>query len=156
MRQGKLKGVTLIELIWVIVIMGVALPVLLRMWADVAWRGVRSEAIADATFYAQELMEEIKSKRFDENITPPWSATLGPNSGESGRASFDDVDDFNGYSDTPATGYTRTVAVNYAALSGSTWTVSGTSTDFKQITVVINHNKNFFKDLTLVTIEGAY
>lgn len=71
------KGFTLMEMLAVIVLMGAAIPPLLTMWADIAWRSGRTEAIADAQFYAQELMEEIKSKSFDErkinDTCPRWS-----------------------------------------------------------------------------------
>jgi len=149
----KEKGLTLIEMISIIVILGLAIPVLLNMWADVAWRSSRSEAIAEATFYAQELMEEIRSKDFeDPNQTPGF----GAESGESGRSNYDDVDDFNGYSDAPATGYTRSVAVDYVSLSGTTWAHSVSSTDFKRIVVSVSRTDNFASDVSLITIAAAY
>ena len=47
-------------------LMGVAIPPLMTMWADTAWRSGKAESSADAGFYAQELMEEIKTKAYDE------------------------------------------------------------------------------------------
>jgi type II secretory pathway pseudopilin PulG len=58
------SGITLIEMIAVIVVVGLAIPAILLMWQDLSFRSGRAEVIAQATFYAQELMEEIKSKRF--------------------------------------------------------------------------------------------
>ncbi len=114
------RGITLIEMVAVIVVLGMAIPTLLTAFSSAAWRASRSENIADATFYAQQLMEEVKSKRFDESVTPPWTRTLGSDGGET-YPDYDDVDDFNGYADTPAAGFTRSVVVDFVRLSGSTW-----------------------------------
>jgi hypothetical protein len=138
------------------------------MWQDLSYRSARATAISQATFYAQELMEEIKSKRFDENNDSPWSSTLGIE-GET-YPNYDDVDDFNGYSDNPATGYTRSVTVNYVRLdANNTWqncagSIScqsdiGDCTDcnhhccYKRIDVSVSHR---FADSSLVTIVSAY
>lgn len=160
MRQFKNGGLTIIELVVVIVVLGLAIPPLLTSWANIGWRSARSEALADATFYAQALMEEIKSKRFDENTSSPWSSLLGPESGESrtgaGASAYDDVDDYNGYSDSPATRYNRSATVGYAALSGTTWQNSGSITNFKRIAVTVSRSDGLAKDVNLITIVAAY
>jgi hypothetical protein len=163
----KKKGLTLFEMVTIIVVMGLAIPVLLNMWADVARRSGRSESIAEAGFYAEELMEEVKSKRFDQNSTAPWSTTLG-REGET-YPNFNDVDDFNGYSDNPATGYNRSCTVGYAVLNGTTWQSCGAtsctvSTDctqctaccYKRIQVTVSRTDNLASDVSLVTIVAAY
>ncbi len=163
------KGITLIELVTVIVVLAVSIPILLTTWADIAWRSSRSEALADAAFYAQELMEEIKSKRYDENTSLPWSANLKPdtttkgldeinNETLTGMSNWDDVDDFNGYSDTTlAGGYTRSVTVDYLELSGSTWrTAVSPPTDFKRIRVAVSRAGILVKNVDLVAIVSAY
>lgn len=174
----KHRGMTLIELVIVIVILGVSIPVLLRMWADVGWRSSRSEMIADATFYAQQLMEEIKSKRFDENEDSPWtsSANFGPDSGESSadKDTFDDIDDFAGCTDTevttPASKFSRSVAIEYYRLNASTWEACGGAvvcsnvTDctncneccYKRIVVTVSHSDNLVKDVKLATLVTGY
>ncbi len=169
-------GMTLIELVLVIVILGVSIPVLLRMWADVGWRASRSEIITDATFYAQQLMEEIKSKEFDENDDSPYSnsANFGPDSGESSNnaLTFDDVDDFVGCADavvtTPAAKYARSVMVDYYRLNGTTWeacgaVACGSVTDcatcsqccYKRIVVTVSRTDNLIKDVRLATLVGG-
>jgi prepilin-type N-terminal cleavage/methylation domain-containing protein len=170
------KGLTLIELVLVIIVLSIAIPSLLRMWADVGMRSVRSEAMIDAAFYAQELMEEIKSKRFDEAAASPWAAPLGPDSGESragtGNASFDDIDDYNGYNDSPAAGYNRCVTVDYVALSGTAWNgtcnpslptncvspacAAANRTDYKRTIVRLRRSDNVTSDVTLSTIKSGY
>lgn len=160
MRSAAGKGLTIIELVVVIVVLGLAIPPLLTSWANIGWRSVRSEALADATFYAQALLEEIKSKRFDENTSSPWSSLLGPETGESrsgsGASAFDDVDDYNGYSDSPATRYNRSATVDYAALSGTTWQNSGSISNFKRIAVTVSRSDGLAKDVSLVTIVAAH
>ena len=179
MKPVTNKGITLIEMIVVIVVLGIAIPPLLTMWANVSWRSSRSEALADASFYAQELMEEVKTKRFDENTTSPWNTALGINPTTKGldtvnnetavnKTNWDDVDDFNGYLDTPATGYNRSVTVNYANLTGTSWqTCNPTSCVaasnctncneccYKHIAVSVSR-ANAAYNVTLVTIVSAH
>jgi len=148
------KGLTLFEMVTIIVVMGLVIPVLLNMWADVARKSGRSESMAEATFYAQELMEEIKSKDFAD---PTQTPVFGPESGESGRSDYDDVDDFNGYSDPPASSYTRSCVVDYVELSGSTWgAATSPPTDFKRITVTVSRADNLSGNVSLVTIVAAF
>lgn len=161
------KGLTIIELVVVIVVLGLAVPPLLTMWANVAWRSSKAEALADATFYAQELMEEIKSKNFDENTSSPWtpSGSFGPDDGENSnnRATFDDVDDFVGCADTsvtaPAAGYTRSATVDYVSLSGCpsacTWAASG-SADYKRISVTVARTDSVGTSASLTALVSAH
>lgn len=171
------KGITLIEMIVVIVVLAVAIPVLLISWADVAWRSVRSEAIAEAAFYGEELMEWVKSKEFDENDAAPWtnSASFGVETGESASNMFtyDDVDDFVGSTDTLVTtspgGYIRSVTVGYVSLNTGVnpprWDACGAVscgpvTDcttcaqccYKLITVSVRHKNNLIGTVTMTTI----
>jgi hypothetical protein len=164
-------------MIVVIVVLGTAIPVLLSVWANVAWRASRSEAIADASFYGEELMEWVKAKKFDEKTDAPWtnSAAFGVDAGESSADmdTFDDVDDFVNASDTRVTrspgGYRRSVTVEYVYLNTApnpdAWTSCGTVTCaavtdcsactqccYKRITVTVWHTANLIGNVTLTTI----
>lgn len=178
MKPAIRKGLSLIEVVFVIMILGVSIPVLLRVWADLGWRSSRSEVISDATFYAQQLLEEIKSKRYDENDDTPWtsSANFGPDTGESSNNAdtFDDVDDFVGCTDPrvtiPATNYTRSVNVEYYRLNGSTWEACGQAVTcvnplncancndccYKRIVVTVSRSDNLVKDVKLATMVSGY
>ena len=163
----SLTGFTLIEMVAVIVLMGTAIPPLFTLWADIAWRSSRAEAIDDSTFYAQELMEEIKSKAYDENGASPWSPNLGPNA--ESYPNYDDVDDFNGYSDTPASGYTRAAMVDYIMLSGTSWGSCGavancngtncstqcTACCYKRITVTVSRG-GLASNISMNTIVSSH
>jgi len=56
-----------------------------------------------ALFLGRELMEEILSKPFDD---PQGSEAVGPDGGESSRALFDNIDDYEGYED----GYNKSIS----------------------------------------------
>ncbi len=49
-----------------------------------------------ATSLANDLVEEIISRPFDD---PDGSSSPGPETGESGRSAFDNIDDYDGYSE---------------------------------------------------------
>ncbi|MBU1998635.1 MAG: hypothetical protein ABIG46_01720 [Candidatus Omnitrophota bacterium] len=155
------RGVSLIELVTIIVVLGIAIPVLLNMWAVVAERSVRTESMAEAGLYAEELMEIIKSKSFDENATTPWSA-LGRDTGESAgnSALYDDVDDFIGCTDpaitTPAAGYSRSASISYMSLTGGTWGTIAGPTDFKRIVVTVSRTDNLVNNVNLTTIVSGF
>lgn len=155
------KGLTIIELVVVIVVLGLAIPPLLTMWANVAWRSAASELLADSAFYAQQLTEEIKSKSFVDPDDPN-NTNLGVNSGEGSndRTTFDDVDDFVGCTDVsviaPGTGYVRSATVTYVSLSGSTWQISGSATDYKRVTVTVSRSGGSAIPVSLTALVSAH
>lgn len=148
----------MIEVVIVIIILGIAMLPLLITYANVANTGMQREAITIATSLAQTLMEEIESKRYDENADPPWTdpLSLGPD-GETGRdTDYDDVDDFNEYSENPIPGfggYTSSVSISYVQ-PGDLDTPVGTTTDFKRIEVTISHSKA--GNVRLVSVRQRY
>ncbi|MGH7408682.1 MAG: hypothetical protein ACREKF_11840, partial [Candidatus Methylomirabilales bacterium] len=99
---------------------------------------------------ASNLMEEIRSKRWDEN-TGAASLTLVSESGET-RATYDDVDDFNGplgvgLDESPPkdsqganmsgyTGFRQQVSVCYVATDDLN-TCLGSTSNYKKITVTV-------------------
>lgn len=182
-RGGKphllnLKGITLIEMVAVIVVLGIAIPPLLNNWADIAWRSARTETIIDASFYTQELLEEIKAKNFDENFlsrTPSTQfSSTEPGENKADSSTFDDADDFVGCLDPavtiPAAGYSRSVSVDYVRLSGANWISCGpvdncggtlcdtqcTACCYKKITVTVSRNDNLLTNASSSAIMSAY
>jgi len=117
-----------------------------------------SEFVITATSLAQAVLDEIKTKAFDENtvtgeISTPdsLSTTLGKDTGESfsypdvsvtslylSATTFDDIDDYNGYQrtvDTPiAESFSLQVVVSYVYPLNPE-TSSGTNSRCKLVTV---------------------
>jgi len=108
-----------------------------------------NESILAATSCAQSFLREVVAKKFDEGaigkkVTSVDTLTalmsLGPDLGET-YATFDDVDDFNGYTRTVSNdrlgNFSMSVAVNYTSKSplGST---SSVRTFMKGVTVTVS------------------
>src|ERR1700694_5081535 len=101
------QGFTLLELILCIVILAVGLTGVLTYFAQGMKNSSYAQNTASATMFAQDLMEEIKSKCWDQTATivSPCGGTvtpsaIGPDGGET-RATYNDVDDFSGLNNTP-------------------------------------------------------
>jgi len=116
------RGFTMIELVLAIVVMAIALPPLMRLFSETAVTAAQVDRIPAAASLASELMEEIKSRKFDElsdKVNGNWSTTLGSDTGEgTTKANFDDVDDFNGWTQSfaaPFADYSATVSVAYVS-----------------------------------------
>ena len=65
------NGFTLIEIVMIIVIVSIAIPALLIVLGQETRQSVDAELQVSATNVAQALMEEIKTKRWDENSPIP-------------------------------------------------------------------------------------
>jgi len=116
-------------------------------------------------------MDEIKSKRFDENIfpaavTPPGSLGLDSGEAHTSRGKCDDVDDFNNLTQSPPKNidgslisgfesFTRSVRVEYAVLNASNrWVSSSSATNYKRIVVTVSHPE--IANVVLETIVSYY
>jgi type II secretory pathway pseudopilin PulG len=154
MKRSNKSGLTLIELIVIIVVMGLAIPALIANLANITWRSAQSQAMGDSLSYARSLLEEIKAKDFSDPDDPD-NMTLGVNA-EDVYPNYNDVDDYNGYNDTPASGFSRRVAVDYVNLSASQWFVSADPTDFKRIKVTVSSNARSSGNITLEYVASAY
>jgi MSHA pilin protein MshD len=155
-------GMSLIEMVVAIVVVGIAIPALTRNWVDVTTRSARSEAMSDAVFLGQQLMEEITARRFDEEFNAPWTpkaqfgARRSDEHDETTWDKFDDVDDFDGYTNTTSGGFTRSVSVDYIALTGTAWNTVGTVSDYKRIVVSVSKPQAGVANIIMATIVGKY
>ena len=168
------KGFTLIEVVMIIVILGIIMPGIMLYFIT----GVKDSAIPQkrttAVFLAEALMEEIKSKQWDENtgvITfdstcSNASAVLGADVGET-RINFDDIDDFNlvaGVSPpqnsqgaslgTAYQSFSQTVVVIYVAATDLDTSVVG-STCYKRISVSITDTTSN-ETISLISLMTYY
>ena len=176
-------GFTLIEIIMIIVVVSIAIPTLLIMVGQEAKFGVDAEIRVTATNVAQALLEEIKTKQWDQNSPiPPGTAstTLGPD-GEATRTAYTDIDDFNDV-DPAAAGCTDSVTVNNVSFtravevcyvnpgnlntcvdtppgpgSCNRTIAPGSQTDYKKITVTIRADaNNWNSSVVLTTVMTNY
>jgi len=106
--QQKQRGVTLVELVISIVILSIAMVAVMSSFsvsigrsADPLWRNKSLKL-------AQLYLDEILSKNYDDATplgglpvdTNPSCGSLGPDGGET-RATYNDVDDYDGTVDAP-------------------------------------------------------
>jgi Flp pilus assembly protein TadG len=132
------RGVTLIDLILVIIITSLAVPPMVALLSHVTRESTFGVAVTRANHLASTLLEEVRSKRWDEN-TGAASATLGSETGET-RATYDDESppkDSLGTTMSGVTGFRQQVSVCYVANTDlNTCLGSGTS-NYKQVTVTL-------------------
>lgn len=103
-------GASLVEVIIAIAIIGIAMVPLTMSFSFAASRSADSMIEVRVVELGQAYLEEILSKRFDENSavggSPPCSSlttpcgAIGSEAGET-RATFDDIDDFHNIDEAP-------------------------------------------------------
>lgn len=177
--KNKTAGFTLIELVLTILILGLSAIIILPFFSAITHSPdpvLREKAMA----LAQAMMDEILAKKWDAHspngggpiytsespatAMRPFPGTAsasaigldGEAAGANNRATWDDVDDYNGVSEPVTgsfydqdgaalpgdlTGFTRTVAVSYIASNAApidiATPVSANSTDTKRIVVTV-------------------
>lgn len=111
------SGVSLVELIVFIVVVSIALLALLGVYQQATIHNVDPIVRVRALESAQSKLDEILALKYDEN-TPtgsvPACSSGAPNSvacNNTTDGDMNDVDDYNGWSDEPYEGYSRTVTV---------------------------------------------
>ena len=112
---------------------------------------------------AQEMMEEVLAKPFND---PDGPSAVGPETGESSRAAFDNIDDYHGYnesagsvtnaygialSEMAARDLSRHVSVAYVYVAGQDISESST---FARITVEVRYQGDEL--LTVTRLKYAY
>lgn len=137
----------------VIVLLAIIVPGVMFYFIQGVKDSAGPQTRTSSLFLAEALMEEIKSKRWDEvsvvnirELCTGASAVLGAEGGES-RATYDDGDDFNGIDNTPPIdsqgtamsnypGYRRQATVSYVAPADLDTAVAG-PTCYKRIAVTV-------------------
>jgi MSHA pilin protein MshD len=157
------RGVTLIDLILVIVIIGLAVPPMMGLLIQSTQSSTFGITATRGNSLGSTLLEEIRSKAWDENGGAA-SATLGPESGET-RSTYDDVDDFHGFNESPPKdslgnavtgfdGFRQQVSVCYVASTDlDTCLGSGTS-NYKRITLTITEPEG--RTSQIVTVISSF
>lgn len=167
------KGFTLIEIIMVIVLFGIIMPGIMLYFIQ----GVKDSAIPQrrttAVFLAEALMEEIKSKRWDESasINPTCGNATSPLAAEEAtRNLYDDIDDFNAVVNVPPPqdsqgnpltgaeyqGFSQTVSVCYVpATNLNDTSTCATRTCYKRVQVNIT-DTGTNETISLVNLMTSY
>ncbi len=162
------KGFTLIEVVMVIVLLGIMLPGIMMYFIQGVKDSVDSQRRTTAIFLAEGLMEEIRSKRWDEvaviNATCSNASVIGTDA--EARIGYDDIDDFNGLNNTPPidsqgaamaaiyAAFQQQVTISYvnpAALD----TAVGGPTCYKRILVTITDTGSA-ETISLVSLMTGY
>ena len=148
-RHARRGGFTLVEAAVSVAVMGgLVVASLYALGGEARGRSVQTAgSVADGL--AANLLSEILQGKYVD----PTSPTFGPEAGESNgtRSAFEDVDDYNGWTECPPqnkdgttlTGYTgwrRSVVVAYVA--PATLAVSASDTGLKKITVTVTDPQN--------------
>lgn len=120
--RSRRAGITLVEVTISTLLVGVLVVASLQSVSNISRTWTTSNQVQDGRALAQDLMREILA----QNYTDP-SDTLrnswGPESGETNRTQFDDIDDYAGWTESPVkdvagaaltgyTGWSRSVAVD--------------------------------------------
>lgn len=134
---GKIKfqqGVSLIELIVFIIVVGIASGALFKVYNYSVSRNADPIIQVRALELAQTRLDEVLALKYDANTPtggiPACGTTGAAACDNTPDANMNDVDDFNNISDTPYTGYTRTVTV-------------ATANNLKLITVTVTAPKSY-------------
>ena len=153
MKQPGEQGLTLVEVIVAIVVAGVGAAGFVSLYLSVTDGHAKAETRTIGSFLAQGLMDEVRSKRFDESYSPPFSAALGEEAPENpaDKTTFDDVDDFEGWNETPVgfDAYILSVSVDYVT-EGNLDEASALPTAFKRITIQVLVGEDIVADLASV------
>jgi MSHA pilin protein MshD len=151
------QGFTLIEALVAATILAITVTAVTLPFTAGAQNEQDSARLTLAVAYAQELMEEILSRPFDD---PGGGMTPGPEAGETSRDLYDNIDDYHGYSeadgqikdmyglaatDRLAAGLSRSVAAEYVYVAGQD--TSGSPT-FIRVTVTVR-----YRGRPLVTLQ---
>lgn len=159
-KKGE-RGFSLIEIVISMLVLTVVFGGVLSMMMNFSVKNVLEQNRRTAAMAAKELMEEIKSKKFDQlstqNVVTGWSA-LGVDAGETAgtKSTFNDVDDYNGLSETlasPFTGFTRSTTVSYVSSAAIDTATASRLNDYKKVTVSVASGGTTYA--TLVTVVSA-
>ncbi|MFQ5839309.1 MAG: hypothetical protein ACE5HK_01140 [Candidatus Methylomirabilales bacterium] len=156
------RGITLLDLILVILLIALALPAMMRLFIEATRDSTLSATVTGAHALASTLLEEIRSKRWDENAGAP-SPILGPEVGET-RPTYDDVDDFTGLNESPPLdsqgttmagfeNFRQQVSVCYVANTDLDTCVGGTS-NYKRVTATVTTASQ--RTIELVTVLSNF
>jgi len=143
LKHNSTYGFSLIEMLIVITLLSGTFLVFLQALNTGKQVRVISELKSTQSLLLFSQQNEIRSKRFDENSVEPYSTFLGPDSGETSLAHYDDLDDYNGYTTafTMDTTFQCSVIVDYTLKETGFHDLSTSPTTFKRVIMEVTHPK---------------
>lgn len=165
----KSNGFTLIEILIALVILSMGIVMLITMFTVGMDGVVANQKRTQATNLAQDLMDEIMGKNFDETSSGTAPGNLGPELGESStdRSTWDDVDDYLGLEsgespprdavDNELTSYndfTRYASVWYVQSTDLNTPEITNSTELKRISVWVSHSE--ISDVVVIDLKTRF
>jgi len=160
------RGFTLVEMLLAILIAGTGMAAVMALMPQLISTAETSHDIAAAVGLAQLLIEEIDLVPWED---PADNCTYGlePDENDANRVDFDDVDDYDGYTDQPPrdrngnpdsnyTEYKRRVQVVKVDQDDLTTIIEdGGSTDVKRIVVTVTRAGRELVRLTVLRFFGG-
>tara|TARA_B100000886_G_C20420550_1_gene491344 strand:- start:2363 stop:2887 length:525 start_codon:yes stop_codon:yes gene_type:complete len=151
-KNTNRSGFTLVEVLVAILLTGLAFMLFLQALNTGKSVRVKSELRTRQSLLLNSMQNQIRARRFDENLTAPWtdSNSLGIEDNEMLINQFDDIDDFNNYNENSIVGYQGfgyEIAVFYTEpalvsdLSSETYsfTYSNVTTNYKGVAISVKH-----------------
>lgn len=151
-RAGRnRRGVTLVEMLMGVVVLSLAVLPLIKVFMSNVTGAEENWISYRASLAAQNLLQTMARTRWDQlgpaGTVPTASATIGLDV----PGVYDDVDDWDGFSDVFENQFTRSVAVDFVAVVANTVVpTGGVPSDLKRVQVNISwtegtHNVVFNK-----------
>ena len=130
-RDARAKAFTLAEGMMAVVVLAMAVGAMMGPLTASYQQTRTVKQTTTAISMAQQLLDEILSKPFVDPTD--LSMTLGPEADELGRASFDNMDDYNGYHDSTDPNASDAIKLSSGAVVG--WN----STDIYRRSVAVEY-----------------
>ncbi len=99
-------------------LVGVLVVASLQSVANIGRTWTTTNLVLDGQGLAQELIREILAQNYTDP-SDPGATTWGPESGETTRATFDDLDDYIGWNESPVKNAAGTALTGYTGWSRS-------------------------------------
>ena len=134
MNRRAASGFSLVELIFFIVAVSVALAGVLKVMDTSGKSSADPMVRKQAMVLAESILEEVLQKEF---------ADPGAGGSQTTRATFDDVGDYNGKTETIFTDWPAGLSAYQVAIAVTDTTIgSGTTVAVKQVTVTVTGGTN--------------
>ncbi len=162
-RRRTRRALTLVEAVTACLVVSVLMVSAMRAAGAAGMFQYKTADRARARFLAGQLLTDVLATSYEE---PVDAVVFGTESGEtsSSKTNYDDVDDFNGWSESPPqdrdgaamsdlSGWTRSVSVVWVSSTSPT-TVSGSETGVKRITVTVSKGTQSLATRTAIKVKA--